>query len=164
VALDQASLQSEILRIGEELSSSKTASPPAQVNGEVAQKWADVYVAYALNALAGPLKPIAMDGSTIVSGLLGTPKDFAVGLANGLTAFWATVMFAGPGFIPANPCTPGTYVGQPVAVQIKAFPLEKDPQAASARIANVLHIYTTGITVTATTTTVPPVVTYPPVI
>lgn len=164
MALVQQDLRSALLRLAQDLSSSKTEQPAGLANPEVADGWARAYLSYAVKAQAGVLLPILLTKELISAGIMSSPADFYLGLTFGLESFWAASIWAGPGFIPVNPAAPGTFLGAPLLVELKALGLEFVAKRnvpldeAIERIASSLHNYTTRIMVVSTTTSVPPVV------
>lgn len=135
-----------------------TAGSPPLIDRSVAKALADAYDSYIKSGApkAGSLS-ISVPGNVSALEQALTPTMMA-GWSPGLLSYWSPVMWAGPGFIPANPTIPVAMAGvTPEVIPVVSTPSTSMENVAS-RIAAILHKYTMQIKVTSTTTTVPPVV------
>lgn len=167
--LIEATLKAGILNVFTQNTNSKGKDPkPPAIPDQVAQALADAYDKYALGAKAVP--PLTQVTPGVVAGLakaLVAPS--MAGWAPGLLAYWSPVTYGGPGFIPVNPVAPSVGALSGISAEINdLFFKNLTNSKASAdevagKIAGILHKYTTMLMITATTTSVPPVVTQMPV-
>jgi len=136
--------------------------PPPGLSKQMAGALAKAYDDYAKQAQAGALTTIATPGlkSALEQNLTGC-EDYS-GWAIGVGLYWAPVMFAGGGYIPANPMLPVTVTALIVGISgempgyIKTTRSSVDQAAGD--LATLLHSWTTKLQVTTTTTSTPPVV------
>lgn len=151
--LSVRSLRDQVRGTIERLVSVGGASPVLTITPAIASSWAAVYHMYALAAQAGPLLPTpsTLRRDLISAGMLSEPSDFAAGLSAGLESYWLSASFFGQGFIPINPCTPGTYARSLVDPGLRSLGNLESRDDGASQIANVLHTYTMGIRVTSTT-------------
>lgn len=149
-------LQRSIRSVIEQLCSIETTSPAGVVTSQVGLAWARAYQTYSATVQAGPLFPIlgTLQSPLIASAMAAAPTDFIGGISLGLELYWTAALFFGPGFIPTNPCTPGTYARSLVEPRLRALRPVSSRDDGASQITDVLHTYTVGILVTSTT--IPP--------
>lgn len=156
--LSESFLKDRIVQIVHDLNLDGSG-PPGVISQNAADAWAATYKRYTATAQAAVLLP---DPSSMlevsISSRMTNADDFAFAFSSGIESYWAAVRWVAPGFIPANPCTPGSYRSSPLIQSIRSLPNTPDIVAGAAQIASVIHRYTTMIFVTSTTTTVPPVI------
>jgi hypothetical protein len=126
---------------------------------------ADAYINYIGKIIAGALKPTTatIDKSVLI-------KDFKqikfAGIGAGITKLWTKITWEGPGFIPANPTISTALKAiEPAVITLmqanqklaSAGTVIKQEDFAKA-LAGIVDASTRLLTVNATTTTAPPVV------
>lgn len=159
-----ASLQKSIedaLADGSKIKKAENGSPPL-IDSSVAKALASAYDTYASKALAGALTISVPGQKSILEQAFKAPA-FA-GVTAGLLAYWTPVLWAGAGFIPANPTVPVALAGlsTPLSLLLKG-PAPANMPLFASQLALLLHTYTSMLIVTATTTSTPPVVSPIPV-
>ena len=134
---------------------------PPGMSKQLAAALADAYDKYAKQAQAGALT-VSVPGvkATLESNLKGS-EEYG-GWAVGVGLYWAPVMFAGGGYIPANPVVPTTVttVISGIAGDMPGYiKTERDSvDKAAGDLAELLHKHTTKLQVLSTTTSTPPVI------
>ena len=162
--LSKDDLKSNILSVYNDVMSGKISfsnppnPAPPQMANELAAALADAYDKYAKNAQAGALTTIVTPGlKTGLQSFLNAP-DYS-GWGPGVAAYWAPVTFTGGGYIPANPMVqlPTLAVGISGEIQGYIQTSRDSIDKAAADLAQILHSWTVKLTVTAITTSTPPV-------
>lgn len=109
---------------------------------EAIDSWAKAYASYAQSAIAGGTLPAALAPAAV-------PGKFFDALDQTLKAMWMATAWAGPGL------TGTTAVVPPLSPALEAVGKSqlnnRDPEKALSAIADALHTYTLGITVTVVT-------------
>lgn len=133
------------------------ADPPVMIPRRVASLLAEAYHEYAISAQAGPAVSMVVPPSpSVLESALVAPM--LAGWAPGLAAYWAPVIWTGPGLIPVNPTVPAAVLG--VAPEVLGLLSSLSPEDLFLdRLSEILHRYTGQVLVT--TTTVPPPVVIP---
>lgn len=108
---------------------------------QVVVEWALAYITYAQTAVAGPclpgpLSPVPAEG------------EFFRAMDDSLRAMWLATPWAGPGFVGTTASVPSlaAHMEANMARLLQSY----DPDLALSVITDVLHTYTTQITVTLT--------------
>lgn len=132
----------------------EVAGSPPLIPQVVANNLAQAYDSYVKSGapLAGALM-MATPGN-LASLSAAMVQNMMRGWTPGLLSYWTPVIWAGPGFIPANPTIPAALSGIAAPLENTLQKQTDDRMDAARRIANVLHTYTLQIQVLATT--VPP--------
>lgn len=150
---------------GSSIATKEQGSPP-NVHSEAARLIASAYDSWIkLSVPAAGALVISAPGvmGSLVSSLRASRL---VGFEAGLIAYWAPVMWSGPGFIPMNPTDTSGLVG--LSAEIESFvSSDQKPSSvddAAGKLSDILCKYTQRLNVIATTTTTPPVVSSIPVI
>jgi hypothetical protein len=131
-------------------------APPAPLMAlTVAAEYAKAYDDWvnASSPLAGGVLSIITPGSKdlITASLVSVP--LMAGWVPGLIAYWTPVVWAGPGYIPANPTVAAAISGMaaPLAVLFVPPPLFTSQEAFATALATILYTFTLLVTVTGTT-------------
>lgn len=104
--------------------------------------WAKAYASYAKSAIAGGTVPAVLSPVPV-------PGRFFDAIDQTLGSMWMGVPWAGPGLIGATSVVPPlSPVLQAVGIGLLA---DRNPERALSAIADALHTYTLGITVTVVT-------------
>lgn len=138
------------------------AGAPPMIHSKAAKAIAAAYDDYASQAQAGPLL-ISVPGQKILIEQGLSAPSFA-GLGPAILLYWTPIMWAGAGFIPANPTIPVALSG--IAPEIAAMIAGTKPDSMDTfadKLSTILHTYTGQLMVLATTTSIPPVVSTIPV-
>lgn len=120
--------------------------PATMPKGDVAsvvKQWASAYSSYAIQAMAGPA---GIGSPLVVSGASGR---FSAALDSSLRSMWMAASWVGPAVVGVTLLVP------PLVPTLESLGSSlitvRDPERALSAIADALHTYTLGITVTLTT-------------
>jgi hypothetical protein len=165
--LSQSILKREISSAFNNILKIKDKTPIGVIHPQAAEALASAYDNYVISGqpLAGVLKISVPPVRATLVPFLSAPS--LAGFVPGLSAYWSPVIWTGPGFIPTNPtiALPSpTLANDILSVLRDSVQLRLSSTDVADRIASLLHTYTTSITVTATTTSVPPVTSTIPIV
>ena len=158
--LSKSDLKANILTAFRNVKSSPGPLTAPLMSPIVANQLANAYHKYALAGMAGALKAIVPGQPAALGGPLAAVPLF-LGWGPGLLAYWTPVIFAGPGFIPANPTVPAAVVGvtADIVLLLPPNPIKiKTEEEFADKLATALDLWTKKIMVITTTVSVPPVV------
>lgn len=168
MALSQTSLRSAIEGVFNDarngLITKEVVAP--KLHSSVASALADAYDNYAKSALAGTLTASSTDKGSLASAL---EQEKFGGWGEGFANYWKNANFSGAGFIPKNSITPPASLQTSAInsdISSKIIDQETSSTTASSvadELAKILHTATTNMTVSATTTSTPPVTSTLPV-
>lgn len=132
----------------------------------VSSQLANAYHRYAITATAGPLVQVVSGNPAVLASQLSALPMMG-GWQTGLVLYWTPVMFTGPGFIPLNPIVPASLSTAGAAISAllaESFSTSMSEDVFCLRLSGVLHTVTSGLIVTSTTISTPPVIAPVPVV
>lgn len=165
--LSQSVLKGELLNAFNKISQIKDKTPQGVIHPQAADALASAYDNYVLagQPLAGILQISVPPVKASLTAVMTMPS--LAGFPAGLPAYWAPVIWTAPGFIPVNPTIPtppGSMVSDILNILTSAVEKKSSAEDVADQVSSILHTYTTGLLVTATTISVPPVTSTFPVV
>jgi hypothetical protein len=175
MTLLQNTLQLNLLNVFNDLRDGKkkvaypSVPPHPSTPNEVCAALAEAYDNWVISsvAMAGALTIVSPGMKSALQTSLVAP--LLSGFGPGFAAYWSPVVFAGPGFIPANPVIPISTAASAAGITADMSDMmnsNKSPQSleeVSFNLSKILCSWTTKLQVLATTTSVPPVVSTLPI-
>ena len=165
MALSKQLLKSLLLVAFEETKADPGSNSLPLMSSQVADRLSKAYDSYAKSAMAGGMLIITVPGQqSSISSLLSSMPNMS-GWGAGLVAYWGSIMFGGAGFIPTNPTIPVAALGASAEISLLMPPnqMAQSEDEFLEKLSTILDSYTKLVQVTATTTSVPPIIAVLPI-